>query len=66
METRIVEEKGRGIFSTRPFKKGELVCEYSGELVSIEEARAREGKYRENEAVGCYMYYFAYKDKKWW
>ena len=34
--------------STRPFTKGELTCEYSGELISYEEAKKREEQYQKN------------------
>ena len=54
------------MISTRPFSKGELICEYSGELISYEEAKEREEQYQENPSVGCYMYYFEYKNKKLW
>ena len=61
-----MEGKGRGVVSTRPFTKGELVCEYSGELIPQEEARRREDEYAEDPDIGCYMYYFEYKGKRWW
>ena len=61
-----MEGKGRGVVSSRPFSQGELVCEYSGALISLEEARRREEKYSEDTSVGCYMYYFSYKNSKLW
>ena len=61
-----VEGKGRGVVSTRPFSKGELVCEYSGEPISYEEAKEREDKYGKDESIGCYMYYFEHKGTKLW
>ena len=60
------ENKGLGVFSTRAFKKGELVCEYHGELISCEEATQRENVYLKKSEIGCYMYYFIHKDKKLW
>ena len=54
----------RGIVSTRPFTKGEIICEYSGELISHEEAKKREVK--KDQSIGCYMYYFTHKTKKLW
>ena len=56
-----VEGKGRGMMSTRAFKKGELVCEYSGELISHTEAKRREERYLKDSSIGCYTYYFEYK-----
>ena len=61
-----MEGKGRGVISTRPFTKGELICEYSGELISHEEAKRREGVYLEDSSIGCYMYYFNFKTRKLW
>ena len=61
-----VEGKGRGVVSTRVFSRGELVCEYSGELISHEEAKRREAEYGRDPSIGCYMYYFTHKNKKLW
>ena len=61
-----VEGKGQGVVSTRPFKHGELICEYSGELISYEEATQREADYAKDHSYGCYMHYFNYKAKKLW
>ena len=64
LEIRVMEGKGRGIFSTRAFAKGEFVCEYAGELISVQKARVREIKYAEDPEIGSYMYFFSYKNKK--
>ena len=32
---------GRGVFTTRKFEKGNFVCKYKGDLISVEEADAR-------------------------
>ena len=62
-----MEGKGRGVVSTRRFMRGELICEYSGELISHKEAKAREERYYStDESIGCYMYYFEYKGTKLW
>lgn len=61
-----VEGKGRGVVSTRQFSRGELVCEYSGELISLEEAKRREEEYGRDPSIGCYMYYFSHKSNKLW
>ena len=61
-----VKGKGRGVVSTRRFVKGDLICEYSGELISYEEAKTREEQYSKNESVGCYMYYFEHRGRKLW
>ena len=51
---------------THPFTKGELICEYSGELITREEAKKRKEEHKKNPFVGCFMYYFEYKNKKLW
>lgn len=61
-----MEGKGRGVVSSRPFRKGELICEYSGELISYKEAQRREEQYSEDHSIGCYMYYFSFKGKRLW
>ena len=61
-----VEGKGRRVVPTRPFSRGELICEYSGELITEKEARSREDQYLKDSTIGCYMYYFTHKQTKWW
>lgn len=61
-----VEGKGRGVVSTRPFSKGELICEYSGKHIPYEEAKRREEEYKGDPSVGCYMVYCVFKEKKFW
>jgi SET domain-containing protein len=36
---------GLGLFASTPFAKGDLVIEYTGEMISDEEANQRGGKY---------------------
>ncbi|VEN41249.1 unnamed protein product [Callosobruchus maculatus] len=60
LEVKCIENKGRGVFTTRDFLKGEFVVEYCGELIDINEAYRREKKYEMDENTGCYMYYFKY------
>lgn len=60
MEVQLIEEKGRAVFATRSFQKGEYVVEYHGDLLQITDAKKREAEYAQNPATGCYMYYFQY------
>nr|CAH7769705.1 unnamed protein product [Callosobruchus chinensis] len=60
LEVKSIENKGRAVFTTRDFLKGEFVVEYSGELIDINEAYKREKKYELDVNTGCYMYYFKY------
>eukprot|EP01135_Chromosphaera_perkinsii_P005143 Nk52_evm30s317 gene=Nk52_evmTU30s317 len=57
--------KGKGVVTEIPFEKGTFVCEYGGELVPKYEADVREIKYARTPRVGCYMYYFKYKNQSW-
>lgn len=67
LQIRQIEGKGRGVFSTRHFERKEFIVEYSGTLISYEEAKKREAEYvKEPEKYGCYMYYFVFKNKKYW
>lgn len=60
----VVEGKGRGVKATAPFKKGEYVCSYHGELLSKAEALEREKNYPDN--VGCYLFFFTHKGHDMW
>lgn len=60
MEVQLIEGKGRAVFATRSFQKGEYVVEYHGDLLQITDAKKREAEYAQNPATGCYMYYFQY------
>merc|ERR1712062_248502 len=51
-------DKGRGVVSTKKFRKGDFVVEYAGDIVSWEEAGKREQKYANTPEVGCHMYYY--------
>ncbi|KAG7280135.1 hypothetical protein CRUP_003762 [Coryphaenoides rupestris] len=50
-----ITEKGRGVFATRDFQKGEYVVEYHGDLLLIPDAKRREAEYAQNPATGCYI-----------
>jgi len=60
-----IENKGRGIFSTRRFERGEFVCEYAGEMISYKLAKKREELYAHDSSIGCYMYFFEHKSKQY-
>ncbi|TNN68142.1 N-lysine methyltransferase KMT5A-A [Liparis tanakae] len=63
LEVQHIEGKGRGVFSTRCFQKGEYVVEYHGDLLQITDAKSKEAEYAQNPSTGCYMYYFQYLSK---
>ncbi|CAB1352203.1 unnamed protein product [Coregonus sp. 'balchen'] len=58
MEVQHIEGKGRGVFATQCFHKGQYVVEYHGDLLQITDAKTREAEYALNPTTGCYMYYF--------
>ncbi|XP_061763819.1 N-lysine methyltransferase KMT5A-A [Nerophis ophidion] len=58
MRMQYMEGKGRAVFSTRRFRKGEYVVEYHGDLLGMTDAKKREAEYAQNPETGCYMYYF--------
>ena len=61
----VVEGKGRGVVTTRKYKKGEFIIEYCGELIDSKEAQKRELEYSGDSTIGCYMYYFPHENKKY-
>ncbi|KAJ8005655.1 hypothetical protein DPEC_G00120190 [Dallia pectoralis] len=63
MQVRHIEGKGRGVFAVSPFKKGQYVIEYHGDLLSLADAKKREALYAKDPGAGCYMYYFQYLSK---
>ena len=48
----VVEGNGRGVMSTRTFSKGQLLREYSGELITFSEAKRREQEYLKDASIG--------------
>lgn len=58
-------EKGKGVMTTRSFKKKEFVLEFVGDIIDITTANKRETEYSEDERNGSYMFYFKYKDKNY-
>jgi SET domain-containing protein len=63
LEVRVLPDKGRAIFAARPFRRGEFVCEYAGEMIAYAQAKKREEAYAQDPSIGCYMYFFEYKSK---
>jgi [histone H4]-lysine20 N-methyltransferase SETD8 len=63
LEIRILPGKGRCLFATKSFNRGEFVVEYAGELLEMSETRFRERFYG-LVTSSSFMFYFAWKDKK--
>ncbi|XP_047660570.1 N-lysine methyltransferase KMT5A-A isoform X1 [Tachysurus fulvidraco] len=63
MIVKYIEGKGRGVFATQSFQKGQYVVEYHGDLLLQTDAKKREAVYAQDPATGCYMYYFQHLTK---
>ncbi|XP_063048676.1 uncharacterized protein LOC134442436, partial [Engraulis encrasicolus] len=55
--------KGRGIFATVPFEKGNFLLEYRGDFITIEECQRRQRFYHDNRKV--FMFEFRFDGKIW-
>ncbi|XP_011159118.1 histone-lysine N-methyltransferase PR-Set7 [Solenopsis invicta] len=65
LEVKNFPGKGRGVITTREFRKGEFVVEYIGELINQGEAKEREEVYAQDQNTGCYMYYFQHRNQQY-
>lgn len=65
LEVRHMETKGRGVFATKLFSKGDFIVEYAGDLINLREAKKRETNYAKDPSIGCYMYFFEFKGKSY-
>ncbi|XP_062999776.1 N-lysine methyltransferase KMT5A [Elgaria multicarinata webbii] len=63
MKIDVIAGKGRGVVATRPFRRGDFVVEYHGDLIEITDAKKREAAYAQDPSTGCYMYYFQFLSK---
>lgn len=45
---------GKGLFTTKDIKKGEIICEYEGEIITWKEAIRRN-----DEGINGYVYYIS-------
>ena len=50
------DEKGRGVRSRRPIKKGDILCSYDGELITHSEGTRR-------SETSCFLFFFKFKEK---
>lgn len=65
LEARMIPGKGRGVFSTKNFSRGDFVAEYAGDLIEIHEAKMREWAYGK-QTGSSYMFYFNFKCRDLW
>ena len=47
MPSDLVRKAGKCAFASRDIRKCEIICEYEGEVVTMEEAKARKESYRD-------------------
>ncbi|XP_048012169.1 histone-lysine N-methyltransferase set-1-like [Megalobrama amblycephala] len=59
----ISKYKGRGVFTTRAFFRGDFVLEYRGELLSSEESLDRTEHY--TEAENAFLFDFQWSGRNW-
>lgn len=64
IKVKTFSNKGRGVVSTRPLSRNDFVVEYAGDLIDVEEASRREEIYSTDGSIGCYMYYFQSRGKR--
>ena len=56
-------ERGKGLFAAKPIKKGTVVCDYHGKLLSYEQSHR---KYTSSDSEkNVYMMYFEDKGKRY-
>ena len=63
LEVRVVEGKGRGVFTKKEIKKHEYICMYPGELLGGREGDERFISYPENK--GSYLFFFTFMGKRY-
>ena len=54
--------------TTKEFKKGDFLCEYTGNLITYADAIKKEGEYSKevDGSTSCFMYYFKWKEMIMW
>jgi len=69
LEIRQTTDKGRGIFTLDGFKKGDIILEYCGQLVSEKEGLRREKQAETDTSTSAnmvsYLYFFKAQNKSW-
>ena len=63
LKLQVIPGKGRGVFTTTPYKKHDFVVEYVGELISKAEAEERDIRRAEANEKSFYMYHFRFNNK---
>lgn len=67
IEARSIENRGRGLFATNSFLRGDFIAEYAGDLIDTTEAKYRENLHGARDCSGSsYMFYFKYREQTFW
>lgn len=60
----LTDDKGRGIIAECPFKRGDFLCCYRGEMISKAEGERRKNEYKED--LGSYLFFFKHNGNDLW
>ena len=56
---------GRGVRATQTFFREDFLLEFAGELLTGQNAEAREAEYSNDNTAGNFMFFFTHKGKDW-
>ena len=56
--------KGKGVFTTIPFKRDDFILQYKGDILSSKEGEEREKQYADDE--GNFLFFFKHQGKTCW
>ena len=65
MQITEIEGKGKGVVTTKPFQKNQVICEYKGKLLSHRLGIVKEQEYKKKK-VGNYLFFFTSNGKQFW
>lgn len=65
LKIKVTKEKGRGVYAAQKLQIGDFIVEYAGELMTVKDGESREKAYSEDPAIGSYIYFINFKEKKY-
>ena len=57
---------GEGVFTSRGFVNGDFLLHYKGDVIKNMKHARRVEKEHEEAGLGCFMYFFKYKERTMW
>jgi histone-lysine N-methyltransferase SETD8 len=66
LEVKKIPGKDRGVVATRTFSKGEILLEYSGDLLTSKQWREKEKIYKQKQNLGSYVLKFKNLGQTWY